>query len=156
MSTIIRIIVTDPGGGNRPTQTITVSGNESFAQLNALILPEYANHDHVIKWIYLGHTLSEESLPRNLESGSTLHVVVRHITRLPTASTHAQEHSTILVSDVDKHLLRFIHLVFVVFLAFLWNQYMQDRSLFTGLSLTVLVGLSVVFLLSLVHQVYPS
>lgn len=154
MSKNIRIIITEPGGDCRPPRALAVAGHESLFDLNAAIIPEYSNPDHVIKWIYLGHTISE-TLPRNVESGSTFHVVVRQSSR-----SSADPHGVPLpqseqVSDVDKNLLTFMHVVFAIFLAFLWNQFIQDRQLFTGLSLTVLTGLSCVFLLSLVQQVYP-
>ncbi len=156
MSKTIRVIVTEPGGANRAPRTLSVSGDETLLTLNALLIPEYSTSDHTIKWIYLGHTLSE-SLPTNIESGSTMHVVVRQVTQPPTESADPSVHSPGgPVPDVDKHLLHFIHIVFAVFLSFLWNQYINDRSLFSGISLSVLLGLSAVLVLSIVHQVYPS
>ena len=148
----IRVIIREPGGDSRAPRIITVSGNESVSDLNASILSEYNNPDHSIKWIYLGHTVPD-SLPENLESGSTMHAVIRKTSSIqePHVSTTPPE----LPSDVDKHLLIFIHFVFAIFLAIVWKQYIETPSLFTSLSVTVLIGLSCIFLVSLSQQMYP-
>lgn len=150
----IRVIIREPGGDSRAPQIISVSGNESVADLNASILSEYNNLDHSIKWIYLGHTIPD-LLPENLESGSTMHVVIRK-TSTPFREPHGSATQPDAPSDVDKHLLIFIHCVFAIFLAVVWKQYIETPSLFTSLSATVLIGLSCIFLVSVSQQLYSQ
>ena len=151
----VRLLITRPPPLEQQTLEVSVEPSERLENLNRTIFTEYTPNLATIKWIYMGKSLSDR-LPDEIETGSAFHFLIRQIRHEDTRARSSTTDSTDATKKMDRILLAMIHGIFVIFLSYLWNRYLNYRHEFEMLSSFLLFVFSILVIVSLTQSVLGS
>lgn len=159
----IRLIVSTDGVES--SVNATVKHGQTLSELNAKYFASHSS-THTIRWIYYGRALSD-SIPESVSMGSVIHVYVLsnalpaqfHPRMIYSRSARNEAHEEAqpryesgISSQRDKFFIMFMHAVFILVLAYFWNDYRLNPWRFERLSLILLAAFSVIVTLSTVSN----